>query len=478
MSSILIVDDEPAICWAFREALTDEGHAVRVAASGEEALRLTDGHWRPDVVVMDIRLPGIDGLSAMRQLRERIGATPVVVMTAFGSLDTAIRAMEGGAFEYLIKPFDLDAAVEVLRRALGAAAAAGDRRPSANDGAALSAPSAGAIIGSSPAMQQIFKQIAQVAATDVGVLITGESGTGKELVARAIHRHSSRREGPFVPVCAPALNPGLIESELFGHVRGSFTGAAEERRGLFELASGGTLLLDEIADIPPALQVKLLRTIEQREVLPVGGSVSRSIDVRILAATNRPLPELIASGAFREDLFFRLGVFQIHLPPLRERQGDVEALAEHFLMQIVARRDAVPWTLSEEARRELRARHWAGNVRELRNALEHAAIVARGGEIRVEHLPHPSPLAASSPPTPGERTIRDVAAWTAHEAAQIACTDDPQLYERFLQLVEPPLLQEALRHCDGNRAAAAQLLGLHRATLRHKLRRHGLSESP
>jgi two-component system nitrogen regulation response regulator GlnG len=476
MSFVLIVDDEPAICWAFREALTDEGHVVRVAASGEEALRLTDGDWRPDVVVMDIRLPGIDGLSAMRQLRERIGATPVVVMTAFGSLDTAVRAMQGGAFEYLIKPFDLDAAVEVLRRALGAAAAAGDDRPGAKGAAMRPAPSADALIGSSPAMQQIFKQIAQVASSEVSVLITGESGTGKELVARAIHRHSSRREGPFVPVCVPALNPGLIESELFGHIRGSFTGAAEGRTGLFEMASGGTVLLDEIADVPAALQVKLLRTIEQREVLPVGGGLPRTIDVRILAATNRALPELIAGGAFREDLYFRLGVFQIHLPPLREREGDVEALAEHFLMQIAPPGDAVPWRLSAQVRRELRARPWAGNVRELRNAMEHAAIVARGGEIRIEHLPPQAPLAASAPATPGERATREVAAWAAREAAQLASAGDPQLYERFLQLVEPPLLQEALRYCEGNRAAAAHLLGLHRATLRQKLRRHGLSE--
>ena len=476
MSSVLIVDDEAAICWAFREALTDEGHSVRVAASGEEALQLTGGDWRPDVVVMDVRLPGIDGLAAMRQLRERIGTTPVVVMTAFGSLDTAVRAMEGGAFEYLVKPFDLDAAVEVLRRALRAAAAGDSASRKADAGAADADSRGDALVGSSPAMQQVFKQIAQVASAEVGVLITGESGTGKELVARAIHRHSLRREGPFVPVCVPALNPGLIESELFGHVRGSFTGAADERTGLFELASHGTVLLDEIADIPVGLQVKLLRTIEQREVLPVGGGLSRTIDVRILAATNRALPELIASGAFREDLYFRLGVFQIQLPPLRERPEDIEALAEHFLEQIIPPRGAAPWMLSEAARRELRARPWAGNVRELRNAMEHAAIVARGGEIRPEHLPHPSSRAASAPATPAQRATREVAAWTTLEASQIASAEDPQLYERFLQLVEPPLLEEVLRHCDGNRAAAAHLLGLHRATLRQKLRRHGLSE--
>ena len=475
MSSVLIVDDEPAICWAFREALTEDGHSVRVVPSGEEALRLADRGWRPDVVVMDVRLPGIDGLSAMRALRERIGTTPVVVITAFGSLETAVRAMEEGAFDYLIKPFDLDQAVEVLRRALDAKSAAADATETPAD-LARTMPQGETIIGSSSAMQQVFKQIALVAASDVGVLITGESGTGKELAARAIHRHSLRRKGPFVPVCIPALNPGIIESELFGHARGSFTGAAEDRTGLFELAAGGTLLLDEIADIPAPLQVKLLRTIEQREIFAVGAALPRTIDVRILAATNRPLPELIAARVFREDLYFRLGVFQIHLPPLRDRREDIPALAEHFLRQIRPAHDAAPLKISEDLRAELCARPWAGNVRELRNAIEHAAIVARGGEIRPEHLPPPASMSAAAPVSDVDRAREVIAGWTADEAADRGSVADPELYERFLQLVEPPLLEAVLRHCNGNRAAAAHLLGLHRATLRQKMRRHGLSE--
>jgi two-component system nitrogen regulation response regulator GlnG len=472
MSSILIVDDEPAICWAFREALSDDGHSVRVVPSAEEALSLTDTGWRPDVVVMDVRLPGIDGLSAIRELRERIGTTPVVVITAFGSLETAVRAIEEGAFEYLIKPFDLDQAVEVLRRALDST----NRVAAVGDPDALAKPSAETIVGSSAGMQQVFKQIALVAATEVPVLITGESGTGKELVARAIHRHGPRRTGPFLPVCIPALNPGLIESELFGHLRGSFTGAAEDRRGLFEMAAGGTVLLDEIADVPLIVQVKLLRAIEQREILPVGGTIPRSLDVRILAATNRPLPELIASGTFREDLFFRLGVFQIHLLPLRDRPGDVRLLAAHFLGQVGPAHDGGPWQLSDEAYSDLCSRRWAGNVRELRNVIEHAAIVARGGEIRPEHFPAPSPLAGAALMRPAERAQREILGWTADAVQELASNDDPQLYERFLQLVEPPLLEAVLRQCDGNRAAAAQLLGLHRATLRQKMRRHGLGE--
>ncbi|MBI3861258.1 MAG: sigma-54-dependent Fis family transcriptional regulator [Planctomycetia bacterium] len=473
MSAILIVDDEPAICWAFREALSDDGHAVRVVPSAEEALRLAGQGWRPDVVVMDVRLPGIDGISAMRELRGKIGAAPVVVMTAFGSLDTAVRAIEEGAFDYLVKPFDLDKAVEVLRRALSSqqtashAGVADSEQPLA---------AGGAIIGSSPAMQQVFKQIALVAASEVSVLITGESGTGKELVARAIHRHSPRREGPFVPVCIPALNPGLIESELFGHFRGAFTGAADDRIGLLELAAGGTLLLDEIADVPAALQVKLLRTIEQREIVPVGGTTPRALDVRMIAATNRPLPELVASGAFREDLFFRLGVFQIHLPPLRDRKDDVPALADHFLRQIEPARRGAPLRLTPETCAALCTRDWPGNVRELRNTIEHATIVARDGEIRPEHLPAPLPLKIAAAVSTDARAHREISTWASVEAAGLAESDDPQLYERFLQLVEPPLLAAVLEHCRGNRAAAASLLGLHRATLRQKLRRHGLTE--
>lgn len=473
MSDVLIVDDEPAICWAFREALSDDGHAVRVVPSAEEALRLTGEGWRPDVVVMDVRLPGMDGLSAIRELREQIGATPVVVITAFGSLDTAVRAIEEGAFDYLVKPFDLDQAVEVLRRALGLRTDGGletatdDRTPGHDDEM---------IIGSSPAMQQVFKQIALVAASDVSVLITGESGTGKELVARALHRHSRRRRGPFLPVCIPALNPGLIESELFGHLRGSFTGAAEDRTGLFELAAGGTVFLDEIADVPGVLQVKLLRTIEQREILPVGGTSPRALDVRIVAATNRPIPDLVAGGAFREDLYFRLGVFQIHLPPLRNRKEDVPALAEFFLRQIQPSGAGAAWKLAPETCAALCARQWTGNVRELRNAVEHAAIVARGGEIRPEHLPAPAPFTTAGPVSSEARAHREISTWATVISAELEASEDPQLYERFLQLVEPPLLAAVLEHCQGNRAAAAQLLGLHRATLRQKMRRHGLSD--
>ena len=326
MSRILIVDDEASICWAFRESLADLGHHVEVASSAEEGLQ-TAGAGPFDAVVLDVRLPGKDGLTAMRDFRDRIGAAPIIVMTAFGNLETAVKALEGGAFEYLVKPFDLDQATDVVRRALEKQKASD--RPAGTAGAT----SPETLIGASAVMQDLFKSIALVAPTDVPVLITGESGTGKELAARAIHRHSGRRAGPFLPVCLAALSPNLVEAELFGHLKGSFTGAAQDRKGLLELANGGTVLLDEVGDIPPNLQVKLLRAIEHNEVTPVGDARPRATDFRIIAATNRPLAELMATGQFREDLFFRLSVFPIHIPPLRDRRDDITALAEHFLRQ-------------------------------------------------------------------------------------------------------------------------------------------------
>jgi DNA-binding NtrC family response regulator len=308
----------------------------------------------------------------------------------------------------------------------------------------------------------------------VPVLITGESGTGKELVARAIHRHSRRRGGPFLPICLSALSPGLVEGELFGHLRGSFTGASQDRKGLLELARGGSVLLDEVGDIPLALQVKLLRAIEHREVTPVGDARPRQTDIRVIAATNRPLGELMATGQFREDLYFRLSVFPIHIPPLRERRDDIPALATHFLTQPHIA-DVADVQLSNDVLRELHLRPWIGNVRELRNAIEHAAIVARGRPIRLEHLP-PAATGAATGGMPEVREITDrISKWTAREAR----TDGtepiaPLLYERFLELVEPPLLRAMLEQSRGNRAVAAERLGIHRATLRQKLRKYGI----
>jgi DNA-binding NtrC family response regulator len=467
MSNILIVDDEVSICWAFRESLADEGHHVEVAASVEEGLRIA-GSGPLDAVVLDVRLPGVDGLTAMPTFRDRIGAAPIIVITAFGNLETAVRAMEGGAFDYLVKPFDLDQATAVVARALESHTT---RTPAV--GAGPAGAESEALIGTSAAMQELFKKIALVAPTDVPVLITGESGTGKELVARAIHRHSGRRNGPYIPVCLAALSPSLVERELFGHLRGSFTGAVQDQKGLLELASGGTVLLDEVGDIPMDLQVKLLRVIEHRAVTPVGDARPRPTDIRIIAATNRPLDELMASGQFREDLFFRLSVFPIHIPPLRDRREDIPALAEHFLRQSRLG-DIADGRLGEDLLDELRSRPWVGNIRELRNAIEHAAIIARGRAIRREHLPAAA-VRADESPAAGNPLPAWLAEWTRREIQTPAIpAAEASLYERLLELVEPPVLKAVLEQCQHNRAAAAELLGIHRATLRQKLRKYGI----
>jgi two-component system nitrogen regulation response regulator GlnG len=472
MSHVLIVDDEPSICWGFRELLTDEGYDVSVASSAEEAFVLADRSV-PDAVVLDVRLPGRDGLSTIQDLRRRIGPAPIIVITAFGNLDTAVRALEEGAYDYLTKPFDLEQICDVLRRALRRSGASG-AEPAAEEPASVSE----IFIGTSPAMQAVFKQIALVAPSDVPVLITGESGTGKELVAQAIHRHSRRKDAPFLPTCLAALSEGVIESELFGHVRGAFTGAEQARQGLLELADGGTVFLDEIGDVPLPVQVKLLRAIEQHEVTPVGDARARRTDFRVLAATHRALGELVAQGEFREDLFYRLGVFHIHVPPLRERVEDIPLLARGFLR--TATGDGRTPDLSAGALAELASRRWPGNVRELRNAVERAALMSRGGEIEADHF---APAAATSGKvvrTSVEELQLATANWTCEQldretergAADVASGD---LLERFLRAVEPPLLKAVLARCGGNRAAAAKVLGIHRATLRQKLTDSGLN---
>jgi two-component system nitrogen regulation response regulator GlnG len=459
---ILVIDDEEAVCWALQRALEGEGYRVDVAASAEQAFRLVELR-PPDAVVLDVRLPGMDGLTALVRLRERRPDLPVVVVTAHGSLPTAVRAVEGGAFDYLAKPFDLEQALDAVRRAL-------ERRPAESPliGEESGAPEE--IVGRSPAMQQVFKRIALVSGHDATVLITGESGTGKELVARALHRYSARAAGPFLPVHIAALNPNLVESELFGHVRGAFTGAAQARTGLLSLADGGTVFLDELAEVPLAVQVKLLRVLEHGEVLPVGAAQPQRVNLRILAATHQDLAARVGRGEFRHDLFFRLNVFRIHLPALRERPEDVEPLAEHFLRRSAPR--ALP--LLPETLRHLRALPWPGNVRELRNALEHAAIVARGAPLRPEHFP--SPFAAPAGATPAEQVAAAVRRWVADRVRASGGQPPVELYAELLRLVEPPLLEEVMRRLQGNRWVAAQWLGLNRATVRKKLTQYGLAD--
>jgi two-component system nitrogen regulation response regulator GlnG len=466
MPSIQIIDDEEPIAWALRRAFEREKYRVGVAATAEDGLAQTRKQ-PPDVVFLDVRLPGMDGLTALGEIKKCAPSAAVVIMTAHGNLHTAVKAVEGGAFDYLAKPFDLAQALETAKRAI----TRGQGDQSATNSPPLRAEdtdlSPDAIIGRSPAMQGVFKRIALVAQSNACVLVTGETGTGKELVARAIHAHSSRKHKVFLPVHVAALNPNLVESELFGHTRGAYTGADKARDGLLTLADGGTVFLDELADIPLPVQAKLLRVLERQEVIPVGGNESQTVDVRIVSATHADLSAAVRDGTFRHDLFYRLNVYPIHLPPLRDRVDDIPGLAEHFL-----RKFGVPnpsEVLPADTRAFLKSRPWPGNVRELRNALEHAAIEARGGLLRPEHFPEPA--AAAGPVGIDERLRSLVIEWVRSRTGKRE-SEPAELHQQLLDTVEPALLDEVLRQLDGNRLAAARWLGLARATVRKMIRKH------
>lgn len=455
--SLLIVDDEEAITWSLRKAFERHGYRVSVAASAEEAFELAR-NLPFAAVILDVRLPGMDGISALGKLGDLTNRAPVIIVTAHGNLSTAVKALENGAFEYLPKPFDLAQAIDAVARAVRV------KGPPPSEKSEEGEPEE--IVGQSLAMQAVFKRIALVAPHDACVLITGESGTGKELVARALHRHSQRRDKPYIPIHIASLNPNLIESELFGHVKGAFTGAGQAKPGLLLLADGGTVFLDELADIPLPVQAKLLRVLEYQEVLPVGANQSKRINVRILSATHQDLSNSVRQGLFRHDLYFRLNVFEIHVPALRDRVEDIPLLTDHFLRHFNARNVSVP----TETIAFLQTRSWSGNVRELRNVLEHAAIVARGGALLPEHFP---PVVSTSGAESIEQRIDTlIREWVRERALRMKVAEPSNLYDELLKYVEPPLLDETLRQLDGNRLAAARWLGLARATLRKMMQKH------
>ncbi len=470
MAHILIVDDEQSICWGLSKLVHSLGHSEVVASSAEQALAAVETQ-PPDAIVLDVRLPGMDGLAAMQAFRERLGAVPIIIMTAYGDLATAVEAVRNGAFEYLVKPFDLHVAQRAIERALKGR---DEQTPAKSQGRRTAAAASPRLVGSSPGIQEVFKRIAVVAPTDACVHIRGESGTGKELVARAIHQYSRRASGPFVPVNIASLSPSLAESELFGHVRGAFTGADQARKGLLEQAHGGTLFFDEVADIPLAIQVKLLRVFEYGEILPVGANRPVRSDFRVISATHQNLHQRVVQGEFREDLYFRLITFEIDLPPLRERASDITELAKYFLDLLAAKNDCRPPALSREALGVLEKRRWHGNIRELRNAIEHAMILARGNEILPEHLPPPTPSASDASGTREAMLGSMIRDWARHALEQPEAVSD--LYQRFLQVVEPPLLETVLQRHGGQYLAAAKELGLHRVTLRRKIEQNRVDE--
>ncbi|TWT93715.1 sigma-54-dependent transcriptional regulator [Neorhodopirellula pilleata] len=462
--TILVVDDEPSICWALEKMLSGEGHHVVTASSAEEGLRLAGQH-ELSMVILDVRLPKQDGITALPGFLKATDNAPVVIITAFGDLETAVAAVKNGATDYLTKPFKLDDALRICRLTL---------QKSAQRSVLKSTPpmplGSSDLVGVSPPMQKVFRQIALVADSDLSVLITGETGTGKELVAAAIHRHSKRAGRVYIPIAPVALNPDLIESELFGHIQGAFTGANDDRAGLFERAEGGTVLLDEIGDLPLAVQVKLLRVLEQGQYSRVGDTRPRTADVRVLAATNSDLHAEVTSGRFRDDLFHRLTGVQIHLPPLRERIEDIGPLCAHFLEQM----SYVENRLDESLLNELQSRPWHGNVRELRNAIGHAAVVARGRPLTIADFPTAKPGRVSEPESPSQSLEKVIATWAEIAIAEKA--DTINLHGEFLAAVEPTLLNVVLKHTGGNRAKAAEMLGIHRGTLRDRLRAYGMDD--
>ncbi len=472
-SVVLVVDDEPSICWGFERLLGDQGHQVISASSVEEGLQRAREHDLA-LILLDVRLPGMDGITALPKFREISADVPVVVMTAFGDLETAVGAVRNGASDYLTKPFRLEDAARMCQRALRTRSSVsvdsddGAQNQDSNEQPGKVDSDASVLVGRSSEMQQVFRQIALIADSDLSVLITGETGTGKELVAAAIHRHSPRHDHAYIPISPAALNPTVIESELFGHVKGAFTGASDDRQGLFELADGGTVLLDEIGDLPMAVQVKLLRVIEQGEFAAVGDVRPRRCNVRVIAATHRDLQAMIQDGTFREDLLYRLAAVSIHVPPLRQRIEDLPHICEFFLRRLGY--PSASAAIDADTIRELQGRPWWGNVRELRNAVEHASVMARGRRFEISDFPPPQAGRAEATQTKGNAPDRAIEAWTSEQIELGDHAND--LYDRFLSATEPALLRVVLQHTDGNRAAAAELLGIHRGTLRDRLKKY------
>ncbi len=447
-AQVLVVDDDPGVRYTLREVLEAGGAAALEAATGEEALRRFDAEPVP-LVVTDLRMPGMDGLELLRRLLERSPAPRVVMVTAHGSERQAVEAMKAGAYDYLRKPFDNDELLAVVRRALEASRLSSEasRLTTENERLQGELALAGSIALASEPMRELARLVARVAPRDVTVLILGETGSGKERVAEALWRLSRRASRSFVRFNCAALSPELAEAELFGHERGAFTGAVRQRFGLFGEADGGTLLLDEVAELDLGTQAKLLRALQNGEVRAVGSDRSRRVDVRILAATHRDLAGRVESGLFRRDLYYRLDVVTLRVPPLRERPGDIPALARHFLARFAGRFGVAPVEPSPALLAELSARPWPGNVRELEHALERLVALSPDGTLDLRHLAEPA-APASAPEALGLR-------------------ERVEAYERGL-------IAEALREAGGNRSEAARALGLARVTLLDKLKKYGL----
>jgi len=449
---VLVVDDDQELRELLREVLARQGHTVTTAGDGSQALALLQSR-EVDTVLADLNMPGTGGLDLCTRLQDQVPGLPVVILTAFGSLDTAIAALRAGAYDFVTKPVDLDLLAHTVRRAVRHRQLEQTLHRLQDE--VRRQRSTGALLGESPPMAEVRDLVSRIAGLDSSVLIRGESGTGKELVARALHEQSPRKGGPFVAINCAALPETLLESELFGHERGAFTDARNTRRGLFLEASGGTLLLDEVGELPLALQPKLLRVLEEHRIRPVGGNREIACDVRIIAATHRNLEEAIAAGTFRQDLYYRLNVLTIDLPPLRHRGNDLLFLAQRFVDEFAERFHKGVKGLTEPAAVRLLGHAWPGNVRELRNVIERAVALTRHERLTLEDLPEElrqgsKPSAPMAPPLP------------AGELVSLA-----EMERRYLQQV--------LDRVDGNRTLAAAILGIDRKTLYRKLQENDRS---
>ncbi len=460
MKPVWIVDDDRSIRWVIEKALSREGIAFNSFSSAQDALdALADS--APEVLVSDIRMPGPSGLELLNAVKQRHPAVPVIVMTAYSDLDSAVAAFHGGAYEYLPKPFDVDQAVELIRRALDES-----RRESEAVEAPADTPE---ILGQAPAMQEVFRAIGRLSQSSATVLITGESGTGKELVARALHRHSARSAKPFIAINTAAMPKDLLESELFGHERGSFTGAQQQRRGRFEQAEGGTLFLDEIGDMPAELQTRLLRVLSDGSFYRVGGHQQIKVNVRVIAATHQDLEQRVREGSFREDLYHRLNVIRLRLPSLRERAEDIPLLAKHFMAVSAKQLGVEPKRLSEEAIAYLSRLAFPGNVRQLENLCHWLTVMAAGQVIDVGDLPaefRDSTAAAAS----------DWISALEHEAERRLARGDTGILDSLGRQFERTLISKALARTGGRRIEAANLLGMGRNTITRKIAELGIED--
>ena len=463
MKPVWIIDDDRSIRWVLEKALEREQIPYKSFSSADEAL-LELKHDTPQIVMSDIRMPGTSGLDLLQKLRERFPNLPVIIMTAYSDLESAVSSFQGGAFEYLPKPFDIDHAVDLVRRAL-----AQSQRKNIPAEEVDIAPD---ILGQAPAMQEVFRAIGRLAQSQATVLITGESGTGKELVAHALHRHSPRATHPFIAINTAAIPKDLLESELFGHERGAFTGAAATRRGRFEQAEGGTLFLDEIGDMPAELQTRLLRVLSDGNYYRVGGHQPIKSNVRIIAATHQNLEDRVKQGMFREDLFHRLNVIRLRLPPLRERREDIPLLAKYFLQKSAQELNVETKTISETALNYLSAQDIPGNVRQLENLCHWLTVMTPTQQVEIADLPQEwreSNATLSSAHEDWREALKQ-------QVAQALQRGDKNILDNFSQQFERTLISQALQHTGGRRIEAATLLGMGRNTLTRKVQELGLDD--